>query len=792
LRNREAARYARWAAIAAGVAALVVAAVYVNRAIIRARALARGPAPVPTSVSRQSDEFSFSKVDQNRTLFTVRASHLTQYKDQNRALLRDVWITIYGRDGGRNGNIHTHECSYQPDTGVVRCQGDVEIDVENADSSPPKAEGVVPPGALQVETTDLSFNRDTGQASTTTPVKFSFPGGQGHGTGISYSTDSAVLRVEHAVEFDLAASPKTSNLPVTATGSSLDINRNERRIVLEGPATVREGTRDLAADKITIELDEADRARHVIAQGHPELHAVEGSGKVTVAAAQFEGFLGANGGVERVVADGSVTGARQSASGTDRFSAQRVEIAMLPQQNLIQDVTATGNVVAESHQGADSRLLKTAALRVQFSPGAATRGGASDRSIEQQQVESAETLAPATITSQSGADTTTLEAKKFVAQIGEGHRLEKLFGHSGVQARSQTGSAAPQAISAAEMAVTFGPKGDWDILDESGNVHFQQAGRSASADHARIVRSTDTITLEGSPVISDAVSRTTASDATINQKSGDLRLTGGVTSTYLAAGDSHRPSSADAVGFGAGAAHVSADSLVGSINSGHVLYAGHARLWQGDSVLDADAIELWRDDKKLQASGNVVAVFPQASGPLAQPFGGGLGPARPGSNQGKASASLTSSQPTLWKVQAPRLTYSADQGKAHLEGGVVASSDQGSLESRTLDVFLGPPTPGAQPPSAGAPVTPAGRQLDRVLALGNVVVRQGNRRGMAEQGEYTAADGKFVLSGGEPTVTDNSSNTATGRSLTFFVANDTILIDSQEGSRTLTKHRVEK
>jgi hypothetical protein len=28
--------------------------------------------------------------------------------------------------------------------------------------------------------------------------------------------------------------------------------------------------------------------------------------------------------------------------------------------------------------------------------------------------------------------------------------------------------------------------------------------------------------------------------------------------------------------------------------------------------------------------------------------------------------------------------------------------------------------------------------------------------------------------------------------LTFFVANDTILIDSQEGLRTLTKHRVEK
>jgi len=83
------------------------------------------------------------------------------------------------------------------------------------------------------------------------------------------------------------------------------------------------------------------------------------------------------------------------------------------------------------------------------------------------------------------------------------------------------------------------------------------------------------------------------------------------------------------------------------------------------------------------------------------------------------------------------------------------------------------------------------RQLDRALALGGVVVRQGDRRGTSEQAEYTASDGKFVLSGGKPTLTDASSDTTTGHSLTFFVANDTILIDSKESSRTLTRHRVE-
>jgi hypothetical protein len=152
----------------------------------------------------------------------------------------------------------------------------------------------------------------------------------------------------------------------------------------------------------------------------------------------------------------------------------------------------------------------------------------------------------------------------------------------------------------------------------------------------------------------------------------------------------------------------------------------------------------------------------------------------------------------LWKVLAPMLTYWSDQGKARLEGGVVASSAQGYLESRTLDLFLNPATPvpagtavpaAASQPRAGAP---GGRQLERALAQGAVVVRQGDRRAMAEQAEYTAADGKFVLSGGDPTIADASSDTTKGHSLTFFVANDTILIDSQEGSRTLTKHRVEK
>jgi LPS export ABC transporter protein LptC len=765
LRNKEAARYARFAAIIACLIALAVAGVYVRRAVRAARAQRGAPAAVPSTVQQQSAQFSFSKVEQNHKLFTIRASRATQYKDQNLALLEDVWITVYGRDGSRNDNIHTRECSYAPSTGDVQCQGEVQIDIQNADAAA-KSPGA-PPKTIEVKTSNLSFNRNTGEASTPAPVAFRFPTGQGHGVGVTYSTSDSVVRLEHDVEFDLAPSQQTGGLPVSATGSSLEIHRNERTVRLNGPTLVREGTRELSADAISVDLDDQYHARDAVAEGHPQIRAAEGGGKLVVSGDRFEGVLNPAGWIERIVADGNIVGTRQTPAGSDHFSAAHAEFAMVPERNLIKEMTATGGVAAESKQGSDSHVLKTDALRITFASDKISTG-----TLDRQRIESAETLAPGTIESKSSTDTTTLHAKKFVAQLGPAGRLEKLFGHSGVEVHRQAGNAAPQAISAAELAATFDKKGEWDTLDESGNVQFQQADRQATAARASIVRATDTITMDGSPVISDAMSRTTAASVVINQKSGDLRATGGVVSTYV-------PSAkADPVNLGSGAAHISADTLSGSVNAGHVVYTGHGRLWQGDSVLDADQIEIWRDDQKMQATGHVVAVFPQVAGPF---------PALPGK---PTTVSDQHAGPTLWRVAAPVLTYWSEQGKAHMEGGVIARSDQGSLESRTLDVFLD--SAPAAPGSTGSASALGGRQLSHILAQGNVIVRQGDRRGMAEKGEYTASDGKFVLSGGQPTIMDASSDTTTGHSLTFFVANDTILIDSQEGSRTLTKHRVEK
>jgi hypothetical protein len=94
--------------------------------------------------------------------------------------------------------------------------------------------------------------------------------------------------------------------------------------------------------------------------------------------------------------------------------------------------------------------------------------------------------------------------------------------------------------------------------------------------------------------------------------------------------------------------------------------------------------------------------------------------------------------------------------------------------------------------STGTAANSGAQQISRAVGTGGVIVDQGGRRATAERGEYTATDGKFVMSGGNPTIYDGSAGTTTGRQLTFFLADDTIIVDSENGSRTLTKHRVEK
>jgi lipopolysaccharide export system protein LptA len=283
-------------------------------------------------------------------------------------------------------------------------------------------------------------------------------------------------------------------------------------------------------------------------------------------------------------------------------------------------------------------------------------------------------------------------------------------------------------------------------------------------------------------VARDATTETQAPRIFFTATSGDIRAEGGVRSTDFSP-------NGNAVQLAQVPANITSDTMQGNSKTGRAVYTGHARLWQGDSVLEADSIELLRGSKVLNAAGRVRAVFPQTPAP-AQP-----GTLQSGTQQSGSKPS-SANKTVLWHASSGTLTYNDVTSLAHLEKNVIVQSPDQKIRAPIMDLYFTRGTNSSLSGSTGGtnrtPSTPGPQQISRAVGTGGVIVDQAGRRATADRGEYTAADGKFVMTGGDPTLYDSTEGTTKGRQLTFYLADDTIIVDSENGSRTLTKHRVEK
>jgi lipopolysaccharide export system protein LptA len=211
---------------------------------------------------------------------------------------------------------------------------------------------------------------------------------------------------------------------------------------------------------------------------------------------------------------------------------------------------------------------------------------------------------------------------------------------------------------------------------------------------------------------------------------------------------------------------------------GHAIYSGGGRLWQGPTVIQADTIELDNPTHMLTARGNVRGVFPEAAwSPSARQTSEQIHIQTPIQKTSRAGNSGTA----LGHVKGGLLTYWEAESRARIEQDARADSQQGSIQASQIDLYFS---------SVG--MANVNKQLSKAVATGDVAISQQDRRGTSDRAEYTAAEGKFVLSGGNPTLYSSTGDTTTGRQLTFFFADDRIVVDSADGAKTVTLHPVEK
>ena len=772
-------RLRRWFAIGAIGVSVLVAGMYLYARWRVRNALKDVPERLGIELQQSTENFTISKSDQGRTLFTVRAAKAVQFKEGGRAELHDVNITLYGRDSSRFDQIYGADFEYDPRSGDITAKGEVQIDLEanpqgiaNPDQALPKELK----NPIHLKTSGLIFNQKSGNAHTNQRVEFRVSQGSGSAMGVNYLAKTNVLTLESQVEVLLNG---TSPARLTATRGV--VTKDPREVVLEQPRLTHAGGK-IEAERAVFFLRTDNSVERIFAKGGVRAEAESGT---RAHAEQAELLLDGTGNTLRTaILSGDVqlesTGSQPMSGSAGRavldFSGKNQlnkihaeEKAKLVQHHAIANSTESADVSGAS--GADFEITAPA-MHFYVRDGRhldhAETSGAAQIAI----------LQPAS--SPSGVSQRTLvTAGTFAAKFGSNaagrDQLVSLHGVPDAKIVNLT-PGQPDRVSTSNMLdVAFRPDGGGIAsIVQQGNVAYVDGSRKAWAESARYAPADQMLVMTGSPRVEEAGMTTTARTMRMNRATGDAIAEGDVKSTY-----NQLKEQPDGALLGSSSpVHVTSRSMTAHRSPGVAVYSGTARLWQDANVVEAPSIEFDRDHRTMVARGSseqpVSTVLVQSSGKA-----GGSSGSKITKSSGKSNG------PIPVTIKSGYLRYVDSERRVHFDGGVTAKGADLSLVANQTDAFL---LPRGQVTAKSGSQTAS--QLDRIVASGNIVIQQPGRRATGEKLVYTSAEDKFVLTGGPPSIFDAEHGKITGDSLTFYNHDDRVLVEGGNSSPTVTQTQV--
>ena len=745
----------RWWFAALAIALMVVVAGFYGYARYRLRSVIKEiPKKYGVDVQQSTTGFTFSKSEGGRTIFTVHASQAVQYKGAGRAELKDVNIIVYGAEANRFDQIYGSNFEYDPNAGTIAAKGEVHIDLQGYAEGPIHPDQSAPQelkNPIHLKTSGLVFNRNTGIAETKEKLEFRVPQASGSAVGATYDSRGATLTLQSSIRFH-AMAPHEADINA-AHGV---ITKGPNRAVLDS-VTIERTKGSMSARQLTVYLRDDNSVDRLLASGDVRAHEA-GNTTVDALAPRAEAVLSARNELQSASMTGGVS---LNASGNDNIEANAGKLLFtFAGKNEVDKVRATDGVrllqkPAKSGSGRPVEILAGAMDFVvrngRLLTEAVTSGPAQINAL------------PSSNAAGDSAAKTVLTAGQFRARFRK-NRLAGLTGTPEAKIVMSTPGQPDKVSTSERLEVAFAPTGGIGSLVQEGNFHYvedQRGGkREAWAEKAAYESGqgpNDVLKLSGSPRFVEGGMTTTAEEMEIGRTTGDAFATGSVKTTY----SELKPQPGGALLASGDPIHVTGTNMTARRSSGTARYL-NARLWQGQNVIEAPTLDFRSEPREVVANGDrghgVTTLFVEQD------------------KNGKAAPV---------NVTAARLTYTDTQRQAHFEGGVTMKGSDTTVTAEKLDVFL-------RSRSTGAGQAPSGpSQLDRAVASGGVSIHAPNRRATGKDLVYTAADGKFVLTGGPPSIFDAERGNITGDSLTFFQRDDRVLVEGRNAP-TVTRTRVAK
>jgi len=788
---------------------LVVSGLTVSSYLARQR-LRRAFRPLPPAIAagvdQQTQSFSLSKSLGGQALYKIQAKEVTNFKDTGKTLLRDVSIEVYGKQGNRQDHVTSQECEFDPTSGSLFFPGKVEMDLQAAAETEDTG-NLQPSGPTHVVTSALHFNQNTGNAETDQKVQFRFTGGEGVSQGAIYEPQGQMITLKAQARFKLwksgdgdTAVPGTapegdSDEDVTLVqSSSLRFRRGEGKLLLTAPVEVTQGTRQLQAGDSQILLDDQQRAQKAVLRG-----GVHGVNRNPLLPAEVEAAAGdidltQRGKVQQIVLESGpgalASFAAASARSVRTGQAQRFVMSFDEVSGQLSRVTALGKVrvvLSPVQPGAAAAKLPLlpALLRKTASPGQGSRVIIAQQA-EMDLAEDGETPREVRTRSSSsiqlfpdktGGDQRAVQGDHFTIQFGPDGDLSEFTAEQKVRlsAEGPNPAARNRVSSSDHLWAAFDSRThSVSQMRQWGNFTYQDPDRQASAERADYAADGDVIRIQGQPMVWNASGRLTALNISLVNSTGEVDAEKQVSTTFFPAASPGNPPPEPA--------HVTADSLEYHSKTEKALYQGNARLWQGSDLIEADWLELDRQQQTLAARNNVSSVFPGRSQAGDQPAAARKSPL-PGFGTGPI------------EIHSSTLAYSDREHRARYQGEVRMHNDSATLTSHELEIFFATPAPGRPPESAAAPalaVSGGNWQIERAVATGQVLVMQPGRKATGDRVEYFPAENKVILSGNLAAISDDQKGSSQGVRLTYFTSDDRILVQGEPGSPVETQRPVQR
>jgi lipopolysaccharide export system protein LptA len=261
------------------------------------------PPQLPKELALRTDNFNFSKMQGDRTIFTIHAGTNLGTTD-NRNVLQDVEVTIYGeKQNDPVRSLKSRNCSYDQQSENIICTGDVQVRLDEQTAA---------------YSEEILYNHVERRITSDKPARIARSNGKAEANHFDYRMASGLLTLNGSVKVigqngvELAsgsASIQEKENWVTASGDILMKSKNgwirgrqaraelvpgshqPRLISVDGGVTSESGVWQLRSGSIEARLTSQGLVENVIARSNVELRKVLNDDQVVLQGGEIQAHM---------------------------------------------------------------------------------------------------------------------------------------------------------------------------------------------------------------------------------------------------------------------------------------------------------------------------------------------------------------------------------------------------------------------------------------------------------------------------------------------------------------------